>query len=331
MHGVHEVVGSSPASPTNIIYTMYSVLLYYKIIKIQHPESEVERHREICQALQLKGRILIGEDGINGTVGGSAESIRLYREYMNQHRMFKGIDFKESKSDIEPFPKLQVRARNEIITTEIKDDIDWSLRGKYVDRDTFHAWLEQGEDMVILDMRNDYEWEIGRFVGSVKPPMKYFRDLKSCMNFYDQFKGKKIVMFCTGGVRCEPASALFVKYGFDRDQVYHLLGGIVKYAEKYGNDGFYEGKCFVFDSRVSVPVNTTESAKIIGNCLHCNSNIDTYRNCDNKYCNKLFIACDECTIKMQNTCSPECTALIADPNNVRPPRANDIRTLHRNK
>lgn len=310
---------------------MYNVLLFYKIIKIQHPTTEVERHKEICQALQLTGRVLIGEDGVNGTVGGSAESIRLYKDYMNQHRIFKHIDFKESQSEIAPFPKMQVRARNEIITTEIKNDIDWTQRGKYVDRDTFHQWLERGEEMVILDMRNDYEWEIGRFVGSIKPPMKYFRDLKSCMEFYDQFKGKKIVMFCTGGIRCEPASALFVKYGFDRSQVYHLLGGIVKYGEKYGNDGFFEGKCFVFDNRVAVPVNTSENAKIVGNCLHCNTTIDIYRNCDNKYCNKLFIACNSCNEKMKNTCSPECMLLIEDPHNVRPPRANDVRVLHRNK
>jgi UPF0176 protein len=310
---------------------MYTVLLFYKIIKIQHPESEVETHKEICKALQLTGRVLIGEDGVNGTVGGSAESIRLYRDYMDQHRVFKNIDFKESTSEILPFPKMRIRARNEIITTEIKNDVDWTLRGKYVDRDTFHKWLERGEEMIILDMRNDYEWEIGRFVGSVKPPMKYFRDLKSCMEFYDQFKGKKIVMFCTGGIRCEPASALFVKYGFDRSQVYHLLGGIVKYAEKYANDGFFEGKCFVFDNRVAVPVNTSLDAKIVGNCLHCNTNIDTYRNCDNKYCNKLFIACDVCNEKMKNTCSPECTLIVEDSNNIRPPRANDIRSLHRNK
>ncbi len=310
---------------------MYKVLLYYKITKIQHPESEVERHKEICKALQLTGRILIGEDGVNGTVGGSSEAIKLYRDYMDQHRVFKNIDFKESDSDIPPFPKMQIRARTEIITTEMKDTIDWSMRGKYVDRDTFHKWLERGEEMILLDMRNDYEWEIGRFVGSVKPPMKYFRDLRDCMDFYDQFKGKKIVMFCTGGIRCEPASAVFVKYGFSRDQVYHLEGGIVKYAEKYGNDGFFEGKCFVFDDRIAVAVNTSPDAKIVGNCLHCNSNIDVYRNCANRFCNKLFIACDDCNIKMNNTCSNECTEIIVDSTNMRPPNTNDIKSLHRNK
>lgn len=310
---------------------MYKVLLYYKIIKIQHPEAEVKLHKEICRALGLTGRILISEDGINGTVGGSPESIRLYREYMNGHHTFKKIDFKESDSEIAPFPKMQIKLRDEIITTEVKDKIDWSLRGKYVDRDTFHDWLQRGEEMILLDLRNDYEWEIGRFVGSVKPPMKYFRDLKDCMDFYDQFKGKKIVMFCTGGIRCEPASALFIKYGFDRKNVYHLEGGIVKYAEKYGNDGFYEGKCFVFDERIAVPVNTSPDAKIVGNCLHCNTNIDIYRNCANKYCNKLFIACDVCNEKMINTCSNECVEVIQNPTNIRPPHTNDVHSLHRNK
>lgn len=310
---------------------MYKVLLYYKITKVQHPEAEVKLHKEICRALALTGRILISEDGINGTVGGSPESIRLYREYMNGHHTFKKIDFKESDSEIAPFPKMQIKLRDEIITTEVKDKIDWTLRGKYVDRDTFHKWLEKGEEMILLDLRNDYEWEIGRFVGSVKPPMKYFRDLKDCMDFYDQFKGKKIVMFCTGGIRCEPASALFVKYGFDRKNVYHLEGGIVKYAEKYGNDGFYEGKCFVFDERIAVAVNTSPDAKVVGNCLHCNLNIDIYRNCANKYCNKLFIACDGCNEKMTNTCCTACIEAVQNPDNLRPPHTNDVHSLHRNK
>lgn len=311
---------------------MYHVLLYYKITKIPNVEAEVKLHKEICKALQLTGRILLSPDGINGTVGGSKESIDLYRAYMNQHRVFKDIDFKESTSVVKPFPKMQIRAREEIITTEAIQKIDWSLRAKHVDRDEFHKWLQRGEDMVLLDMRNDYEWEIGRFVGSVRPPMKYFRDLKDHLEWYVQeFKGKKIVTFCTGGIRCEPATAMLVAAGIDRENIYQLEGGIVKYGEKYGNEGFYEGKCFVFDDRVAVPINTLPTAPIIGNCLHCTVSCDHYRNCANKFCNKLFIACDSCNESFENTCTSDCEAMIQNEKNIRPPTAVTVKAMHRNK
>ena len=142
---------------------MYQTLLYYKIVSIKYPESEQKKHLEVCKALQLKGRILIGKDGINGNIGGTPESIRLYRSYMDAHETFRKIDFKQYDTDIMPFPKLSIKVRDEIITTEAREDIDWSNRGRYVDRDTFHQWLQSGEEMVIIDMRNDYEWAIGHF------------------------------------------------------------------------------------------------------------------------------------------------------------------------
>lgn len=307
---------------------MYQVLLYYKLVTIKNPESEIEKHREVCTALNLTGRVLIGKDGINGTVGGSAESVEMYRAYMNQHKLYSDIDFKQSVSDIPPFPRLRIKAREEIITTEARDEFNLCRRGNHVSRDTFHEWLVNDEDMVILDMRNDYEWEVGRFVNSVRPPMKYFRDLKDSMEFYDQFKGKKIVMFCTGGIRCEPASAYFIEKGFDAKDIFQLEGGIVKYAEKYGDEGYYEGKCFVFDERIVVPVDTTENAKVVGKCHYCEGLNDTYRNCAYRSCNLLFLACDSCNEEHQNTCSDECIEMTKDPNELRPPRT---KTLHRNK
>ncbi len=298
---------------------MFHTLLYYKIVDIKNPAKEVEMHKEICVALGLKGRILIGDYGINGNIGGTKESIELYRSYMNQHKMYKNIDFKEHTSEFLPFPKLRVRYRDEIITTEIKDAIDWTKRGKYVDRDTFHQWLTRGEEMILIDMRNDYEYDIGRFKNAIRPPVSYFRDLKNVMNFYDQFKGKKIVMYCTGGVRCEPATALFVAYGFDRNQVYHLEGGIVKYAEKYGNEGFFEGKCFTFDDRMALRVNHTDTEEIVGKCLLCGVACDTYRNCIHKECNKLFIGCDVCYARLHGACSEACeTIVLADTGMKRP-------------
>lgn len=314
---------------------MYNVLLYYKIVKVQHPETAVKMHKEICKALGIKGRVLIGADGINGTVAGSKMQTDLYQAYMNVTKPFEKIDFKESSSPEMPFPKMSVKVRPEIITTDDRENFNICENGRHVDRDTFHQWLVNKEDMVLLDMRNDYEWEIGRFVGSVRPPMKYFRDLKDTMDFYEQYKGKKIVMFCTGGIRCEPASAMFLAHGFDRDQIFQLEGGIVKYAEKYGDEGFYEGKCFVFDDRLAVEIDTSENAKIIGNCTLCETSCDTYRNCINRNCNMLFLGCEECMMKMEDTCSDECKTVISDPNEKRSYRANHVfaknKVLHRNK
>lgn len=289
---------------------MYYTLLYYKIVTIKNPVKEVEIHKEICVALGLKGRILIGDYGINGNIGGTKEQIELYKAYMNQHRLFKRIDWKEHTTEFLPFPKLRVRYRDEIITTEIKDHIDWTKRGKHVDRDTFHQWLVRGEKMVLIDMRNDYEWDIGRFKDSIRPPVAYFRDLKDQMSYYDQFKDAKVVMYCTGGIRCEPASALFVAHGFDPKRTYQLEGGIVKYAEKYGNAGFFEGKCFTFDDRMALRVNMTDTEEIVGKCAVCGTACDTYRNCIYKDCNKLFIGCDICHTRLHGACSEACESIV---------------------
>ena len=138
-------------------------------------------------------------------------------------------------------------------------------------------------------------------------------------------------MFCTGGIRCEPASAYFIAKGFDTKNIYQLEGGIVKYAEKYGDSGYYEGKCFVFDDRMSLPVNTTKDAKILGNCLHCNCQCDIYRNCINSMCNLMFLACDDCMQKYANSCSAECMEITKNGEHMRPLRRSHVKVLHRNK
>lgn len=281
---------------------MYHVLLYYKIKRLKDPHTEVTRQKAVCEALQLKGRILINEDGINGTVGGSEESIRLYREYMDNHKHFRDIDFKEHTADFNPFPRMQVRYRDEIITTGVRDKIDLGKRGTHISRDTFHKWLENNEDMIIIDMRNDYEWEVGHFEGAVKPEMKHFRDLKDTMDIYKDYKDKKVVMYCTGGIRCEPASAYFISQGFDPENVYQLHGGIVKYAEKYGEDGFFKGTCYVFDDRGDVKV----GKETIGACVLCEKPYDKHINCAYPQCHQLVLVCEDCQQKHKHTCSEEC-------------------------
>lgn len=316
---------------------METVILYYKFTPIVDPRAEVERQRALASQHGLTGRVLIAPDGINGTLAGSAEGIDAYIDYCNQHSELSGIDFKKALSPIKAFPNLQIRYRHETVTLGAPGVTLVCDRAQHVDRDTFHQWLVAGEDMLLIDMRNDYEWEIGRFVNSLRPPMKYFRDLKNYSDFYlkaiNQAKdqGKKIVMFCTAGIRCESASAFLAHCGLRAEDVYQLEGGIVKYAEKYGDAGYFEGKCFVFDERLSVAVDHTVNAKVVGHCLLCGQSADTYRNCANRFCNKLFIACDDCAIAFANTCGAECREIIKDPTAMRPPHGNDVRMTHRNK
>jgi len=307
---------------------MKKVLLYYKFVEIEGPKQLVQQHKEVCTALQLKGRILISENGINGTVGGNPELIEKYKEYANQHELLEGIDFKESKAAPNPFSDLSVKYRGELVTTDAKDEFQLCQRVQHIKPKTLHLWMQQEqEDLVLLDMRNDYEWRIGRFKDAIRPPMKYFRDLKDNLDFYEQFKGKKIVLFCTGGIRCEPASALLVENGFDPDNLYQLEGGIMKYVDRYGSDGFYIGDCFVFDDRISINIDD----KVLSNCDICGEECSEYRNCINKHCNKLFIGCDSCMEKLENSCSEECYNYIQDSANKRPEAPNHFNPEHRNK
>lgn len=307
---------------------MYKVLLYYNFTHLEDPREVVANHTEVCKALQLKGRILINEQGVNGTVGGKPHMIEKYKEYMDKHEQFAGTDFKISQANNNPFPKLSVKQRKELVTTEAKSDIDLCQRVQHIKPKTLHLWLQQEQDnLTLLDMRNDYEWRIGRLKDAVRPPMKYFRDLKDHIGFYEQFKGDKIVLFCTGGIRCEPASALLVEHGFDPDNLYQLEGGIMKYVDKYGSDGFYIGDCFVFDDRVSIEVD----GEVLSECDICGEESKQYRNCRNKYCNKLFIGCDSCMHEMDNTCSKKCSRYIQNSDNKRPKSPNHLEINHRNK
>lgn len=273
----------------------------------------------------------MNEDGVNGIVGGTETHIAMYRAYMDGHRLFKKIDFKESLSTFNPFPNLQVKYRKEIITTSSREQFNLQNRGKHVSRDTFHQWLVDGEPMVLVDMRNDYEWAIGRFKGTRQPRMKYFRELIETLGDYADVKDKKMVMYCTGGVRCEPASAIFIANGFQQKNVYQLEGGIVTYAEKYGNEGFYEGKIFMFDDRMAIPAGDESITGICGNCHHCDAPCDIYRNCSNRFCNTLFLGCKSCTQMFENTCSVECKEIVQNIVNLRPVSANHVVIPHRNK
>ena len=155
------------------------------------------------------------------------------------------------------------------------------------------------------------------------------RDMPNLNRFYEKYKDRKVVTFCTGGIRCEFATPQLVTAGFKSENLYQLEGGVIKYAQKYGDEGYFEGKCFVFDDRIAIAVDKTPNAKIVGQCAICGSANDIYRNCSRAECNKLFLACDNCWETLNHACSEYCAEVIKDPTKIRPERVKVV--SHRNK
>lgn len=284
--------------------TEWNILLYYQYVPIQYPEKFAKEHLQFCKSLGLKGRILVAAEGINGTVGGPKEATDEYIRIMRQDERFKNTDFKISVGQAGTFKKMFVRARPELVTLNIKEKIDPNTEGGiYLKPEELKQMYDKDEDFVIIDMRNDYEAKIGRFKNAVTLKMKVFKELPRLVEDLKVYKNKKVVTYCTGGIRCEKASALLKKRGFSN--VYQLQGGVARYGEKFPND-YWEGKLFVFDERMQIPINTPESEKVIAQCMHCGKPWDQYTNCINALCNKLILSCPACQQQWNSACSEEC-------------------------
>ncbi|MBA3679220.1 rhodanese-related sulfurtransferase [Candidatus Saccharibacteria bacterium] len=266
-----------------------SVLLYYKFVNIKDPVFEVLQHKLVCDGIGLKGRILIAEEGINGTVAGTSAQLKQYTSYMDAHPLFSDIVFKRSSAGKMPFPKMIVKYRSEIVTLGKK--VDMKKTGKYLKPQELHELFENNKDMVVVDMRNNYEYEVGRFEGAVQPDTTKFFELPEKVKNLKINKDKKVVTYCTGGIRCEKATALLAEEGFE--DVYQLEGGIVKYLEQYP-DGHFVGKNFVFDDRMVTNTDTPSGQNVLGTCAHCHTSSDRYIDCTKPDCHQLFICCKDC-------------------------------------
>ena len=221
------------------------VLLYYKLIPLSNLDQIMAEQRQLCEGLGLKGRILISTEGINGTVAGERDSIEKYKEFMWSNANFSGTIFKESLSDTNPFPKLKVKVRSEIISLYAK--VDLTNRAPYISPTELHNLYESGEEFYIIDTRNTYESVEGTFEGSIAPDMNHFRELPKKVKDLADLKNKKVVTFCTGGIRCEKAATYLKQKGFE--DVYQLEGGIVNYIMQYP-EKYFKGDCYVFDDRM---------------------------------------------------------------------------------
>lgn len=282
------------------------VLLYYKYTPIKNPKAFMEEQRDFCEARNIKGRILISTEGINGTVVGTPEHIDEYMKFTEENSEIRSMEWKVSEAEAEIFPKLQVVVRDEIVTLGLKSkDEDVSLENKadYIEPEELLALYEKGEEFYIIDTRNEYEARIGKFKDAIYFDIDSFKELPEVIEEVKNLKDKPVITYCTGGVRCEKASALFKEKGFKN--VRQLHGGIQRYGDVVGGKNF-EGTMYVFDRRVHVPVNSVNPT-VISECYHCSTKVARYLNCCNAKCNKQIICCVACEDKMDGGCSVECS------------------------
>lgn len=290
----------------------YRILLYYKFNHLDNPEVFTKEHMALCKSLNLKGRILISHEGINGTCSGTIEETEKYIEALRSIPGFEDTQFKIDESEGHAFHKLHVKHRKSVLTLHPEDDVNPNdIVGTYLKPKEFYEMLQQ-DDVIVVDGRNDYEYEIGHFRNAIKPDVKNFKEFP---NWIDETLGdkkdKKILTYCTGGIRCEKLTGLLINQGFK--DVYHLEGGIVTYGKDEEVQGkLWDGKCYVFDNRISVPINRTDEDVVISHCSHCHTSSDRYINCRNDNCHAQFLCCEECEVSQQGFCSQDCKDYVAE-------------------
>ncbi|WP_433959462.1 rhodanese-related sulfurtransferase [Cytobacillus horneckiae] len=283
----------------------YRVLLYYMYVPIENGEEYAQEHLAFCKELGIKGRILIADEGINGTCSGTVEQTDRYIEHMKADPRFADMIFKIDESDEHAFKKMKVRYRPELVTLRLENDINPNkTTGKYLSAKEFYESLND-EDTVVLDARNDYEYDLGHFRGAIRPDITNFRDLPKWVHDNKEMLGdKKIVTYCTGGIRCEKFSGWLLEEGFE--DVAQLHGGIVTYGKDPEVQGdLWDGQLYVFDERIAVPVNQKEHV-VVGKDYYTGEPCERYVNCANPECNKKILCSEENEHKYLRSCSDHC-------------------------
>jgi UPF0176 protein len=281
----------------------YYVLAYYVFKPINDPHAEVAAHKAFFQNRDVSGRIYISEQGLNGQMSGARQDAIDYMNWMHSRSPFENVHFKIHEHHENAFPRMTVKYRKQLVALD--EVVDLENGGEHVSPKQWKELLQSDESKVVLDVRNKYEWELGRFEGADCPPCDNFREFTA---YADELKEKvdpkktRVMMYCTGGIRCELYSALLKEKGFDT--VCQLNGGIINYGLEEGSDQWL-GKLFVFDDRLSVPI-SDEETEVIGRCHHCEAPIDNYYNCANMDCNCLFLCCRDCLKEYSGCCKTEC-------------------------
>ena len=288
------------------------VLLYYKYVPIENAENYAKEHLTFCKSIGLKGRILIADEGINGTVSGDYETTQKYMDYVHANPLFSDLWFKIDNEPKDAFKKMFVRYKKEIVHLGLEDndfdsDIDPLVTtGAYLNPKQFKEALLD-ENTVVLDTRNDYEYDLGHFRGAIRPDIRNFRELPQWVrDNKEKFMEKRVVVYCTGGVRCEKFSGWMVREGFK--DVGQLHGGIVTYGKDPEVMGeLWDGAMYVFDERISVPVNRVNPT-IISKDMITGEPCERYVNCANPFCNKQVFMTEETEKNYVRGCSADCRA-----------------------
>jgi len=277
---------------------MQKIILYYKFTPISDPIAMKLWQKTLTESLNLKGRILISQHGINGTLGGELDDLKKYVKATKEFEGFKGTIFKWSDGTKDDFPRLSVKVRSEIVAFDASDELKVDEQGvvnggvHLKPKQVNQLVEERGDDVIFFDGRNAHEAAIGKFKNAVVPDVHtsrdFIRELES--GKYDDLKDKAVITYCTGGIRCEILSSLMKNRGFK--EVYQIDGGIVKYGETYGDDGLWEGSLRVFDDRMTVDF--SDHAAVIGECSHCAGPTNNYENCAWANCNDLVLICLFC-------------------------------------
>ena len=278
---------------------------FYCYFKIEDPSLFRKDLYLHLKELGVMGRIYLAHEGINAQISLPTGKMDAFKNYLYSIESLNNLRLNIAVDDNgKSFYVLDIKVRNKIVADGISDpDFDMANKGKYVNAAQFN-YLTNDPDTIVIDMRNHYEYEVGHFENAIEVPSDTFREqLPMAAEMMKEDKQKNIIMYCTGGIRCEKASAYMLHKGFKN--VFHLEGGIINYvnqAKEKGLDIKFHGKNFVFDQRLGARV----TKEIISHCHQCGKPADTHVNCINDSCHLLFIQCDECKEKMEGTCSKEC-------------------------
>jgi UPF0176 protein len=288
-------------------------LSFYAYAKIENPQQFRDDLFIAWNKLDALGRTYVAKEGINAQMSIPAENMEAFRETLEAYDFMQGIRLNVAvEHDDHSFLKLTVKVRDKIVADGLNDEtFDVTNIGVHLKAKEFNQILED-PNTIVVDFRNHYESEIGHFKGAITPDVETFRESLPIINeqLQNHKEDKNLVMYCTGGIRCEKASAYFKHQGFKN--VFQLEGGIINYAKQIKEEGLeskFIGKNFVFDHRLGERI----TDDIVSQCHQCGKPCDNHTNCENEGCHLLFIQCDECKAVMENCCSTECQEIIHMP------------------
>jgi UPF0176 protein len=288
---------------------------FYQYFNVENPQLFRDELYKGLNELKVFGRIYVASEGINAQASVPQSNFELFKAFLYRFSALNGIRINIAVDDDgKSFWVLKIKIRDKIVADGISDlEFNMANKGKYVDAQTFNT-LSDDPNTVIVDMRNHYEFEVGHFENAIEIPSDTFREqLPMAASMLENEKDKNIIMYCTGGIRCEKASAYMLHRGFKN--VFHLEGGIINYTNAVKNQSLnnkFHGKNFVFDNRLGERI----TDEIIATCHQCETPADTHTNCKNEACHLLFIQCEKCAEQFQGCCSQACTDTINLPEEV---------------